>query len=105
MTYDEKQPYNTWNRFYLVHLPLINDLQMSCLVQILSLSGSSHLRPLTGQSRFCELKKHKKILTLTTLKYFCMNHGYQKDFFQFEIVIIVLVSSFGFILLPMLFVY
>ena len=36
-------------------------------------------------------------LALTTLKYFCVIHGDQRFFFQFEIIINVLVSSFRFI--------
>ena len=39
-------------------------------------------------------------LTLTTLKYFCINHEDQRFFFQFEIIINVLVSSFRFIWIP-----
>ena len=35
-------------------------------------------------------------LTLTTLKYFCINHGNQRSFFQFEIIINVLVLSASF---------
>ena len=38
------------------------------------------------------------------LEYFCINHR-NKRVFQFEIIINVLVSSFRFILLPMLWVY
>ena len=44
------------------------------------------------------------VLTLTTLKYICINHGDQRVF-QFEIIINVLVSSFWFIWIPMLWVY
>ena len=44
-------------------------------------------------------------LTLTTLKYFCINHGDQKRFFQFEIIANVSVSFFCFIWIPMLWVH
>ena len=37
------------------------------------------------------------VVTLTTLKYFCINHGDQRGFL-FEVVINVLVSSFRFML-------
>ena len=43
-------------------------------------------------------------LTLEILKYFCINHGDQR-FLQFEIIINVLVVSFRFIWIPMLWVY
>ena len=43
-------------------------------------------------------------LTLTALIYFCRHHG-DRRFFQFEIIINVLVSSFGFIWIPILRVY
>ena len=43
--------------------------------------------------------------TLTAPKYFCINHGNQRFFIQFEIIINVLVSSFRFIWIPMLWVY
>ena len=46
----------------------------------------------------------KRPLPLTTLEYFCINHR-NKRVFQFKIIINVLVSSFRFILLPMLWVY
>ena len=36
-------------------------------------------------------------LTLTTLKYFCLNHGDLKVFFNLKIIINVLVGSFRFI--------
>ena len=53
------------------------------------------------------LNTHNKyeILTLWALNYFCKNHGDQKFFFQFEIIINVLVSSFWFIWISMLWVY
>ena len=34
------------------------------------------------------------ILTLTTLKYLCINHENQRALFQFEIIITILVSFF-----------
>ena len=43
-------------------------------------------------------------LTLATLKY-CIDHEDQSDFFQFEIIINVLVSAFWFIWMPMSWVY
>ena len=43
-------------------------------------------------------------LTLTTLNYFCINHG-EKRFFQFEIIINGLVSFFRFICIHMLWVH
>ena len=42
--------------------------------------------------------------TLTNLKYFCINHGNQRVFL-FKIIINVLVGSFRFIWIPMLWVY
>ena len=46
------------------------------------------------------------VLTLTTLKYFfCLNYGDQRFFFQFQIIINVLVSPSRFICIPMLWVY
>ena len=44
-------------------------------------------------------------LTLKTLRYFCINHGDQRIFFQFEIMINVLFRCFRFVLIPMLWVY
>ena len=44
-------------------------------------------------------------LTPKTLKYYYINHGDPRDFFQFQNIIIVLVSSFRFIWTPMLWVY
>ena len=44
-------------------------------------------------------------LTLTALRYCCINHEDQGVFFQFEIIINVLVSSFCFIRIFMLWVY
>ena len=44
-------------------------------------------------------------LTATSRKYFCLNNGNPKCFFQFEISIHVSVSSFRFISIPMLLVY
>ena len=38
--------------------------------------------------------------SLTTMNYFCINHGNQMFFFQFEVIITVLVSSFRFIWIP-----
>ena len=38
-------------------------------------------------------------LTLTTLKYLCTNHRGHRCFFQFEVIINGLVSSFRFILI------
>ena len=43
--------------------------------------------------------KIRIILTLTALKYLCLNHGDQRVF-QFKIIINVLVSSFWFIWIP-----
>ena len=44
-------------------------------------------------------------LTFKALNYFCINHGEQWGFFQIKIIINVLVSSFWFIWIPMLWVY
>ena len=49
---------------------------------------------------FLNLTRH-----LTTLKYFYISPGDCRIFFQFEIIINVLVSSFHFIWIPMLWVY
>ena len=49
--------------------------------------------------------KNLNLVTLTPLKYFCINHGAQRFFCQFEIIINVLVSSFRFIWIPILWVY
>ena len=45
-----------------------------------------------------------KGLTLTTLKYICINHGDHRVnwYMQFEIIINILVSSFRFVWIPML---
>ena len=40
---------------------------------------------------------HPLSITLMTMKYFRINHGDQISFFQFEIIINILVSSFCFI--------
>ena len=42
------------------------------------------------------------VITLTTLKNYCINHGDLRFFFQFEVIINVLVSSFLFICILML---
>ena len=47
---------------------------------------------------------HPGTLTLTTLKYVCINHGDQRVF-QFEVIIYVLVSSFRFIWIHMPWIY
>ena len=44
-------------------------------------------------------------LSLTTLKYVCLNNGNKRCFFQFEVIINVLVRSFRFIWIPRLCVY
>ena len=46
-----------------------------------------------------------KNVTLTKMKYVSINHGHQRCFFQFDIIINVLVSSFWFIWIQMLWVY
>ena len=55
------------------------------------------------RSLFIYSQNHNS-LTLTTIKYVCINHG-TKGFFQFEIIISVLVSFFCFIRIYMLGVY
>ena len=45
------------------------------------------------------------MLTLHNVELFCINHGDQRVFFKFEIIIKVLFSSFCFIWIPMLWVY
>ena len=45
------------------------------------------------------------ILTLTKLRYFCINHGDQTNCLQFEIIITGLGSSLWFIWIPMLWVH
>ena len=49
-------------------------------------------------------RRDHNIITLKTLKYFCINHGARRVF-QFEIIINSLVSSFCFIWIPLLWVY
>ena len=44
-------------------------------------------------------------LTITTLRYLCLNHGDQRFFFKFEIIRNVLVISFRFIWISMVWVY
>ena len=57
------------------------------------------IHPYQPRARF-----HQLAQSVTTVKYFCIKLG-GPIFFQFEIIINVLVSSFCFILIPMLWVY
>ena len=53
---------------------------------------------------FCSITKVSSWLTLKALKYFVLTME-TKGFYQFEIIINVFVSSFGFIWIPMVWVY
>ena len=84
------------------NLPAVSDraaIYSCAMLQTVQLCGGGDcclfLKMLT-----CELR-----LTLTTLNYLCINHEHQRIFFQFEIIINVLVSSFCFIWIPVLWVY
>ena len=73
-------------------------------VIILNTSSLSVMRMMTNTVNTAQLLTDSQTNTPRALKYFYIKHE-TKGFFRFEIIINVLVSSFRFICLPLLWVY